>query len=40
MIEGEPNLGDHLMPEIAHLYRTDKEKYFENVRSWTKKYAI
>jgi len=39
MIEGEPDLDNPLVPEIAHLYRTDKEKYLENARSWTKKYA-
>jgi len=39
MIEGEPDLDYPLVSEIAHLYKTDKEKYFENVRSWTKKYA-
>lgn len=35
----DPNPDDPLMPEIAYLYKTDRQKYEENVREWTKKYA-
>ena len=38
LTDPEPN--DPLVPEIAHLYKTDKAKYEINAREWTKKYAM
>ena len=38
LTDPEPN--DPLVPEIAHLYKTDKNKYELNAREWTKKYAM
>uniref|UniRef100_A0A7R9W3Z6 UBC core domain-containing protein n=1 Tax=Pseudictyota dubia TaxID=2749911 RepID=A0A7R9W3Z6_9STRA len=35
----DPNPDDPLVPEIAHIYRTDREKYDETGRAWTAKYA-
>ena len=35
----DPNPDDPLMPEIARIYRTDKEKYDKIAKEWTKKYA-
>eukprot|EP01018_Ginkgo_biloba_P040925 Gb_20224 [translate_table: standard] len=35
-----PNPDDPLVPEIAHMYKTDKEKYETTTRSWTQKYAL
>ncbi|MFS8018323.1 putative ubiquitin-conjugating enzyme/RWD [Helianthus anomalus] len=34
------NLDDPLVPEIAHMYKTDKSKYEATARSWTQKYAM
>ena len=36
----DPNHEDPLVPKIAHLYKTDKKKYEETAREWTKKYAM
>ena len=36
----DPNPEDPLVPEIAHIYKTDKKKYEETARDWTKKYAM
>ena len=36
----DPNYEDPLVPEIAHIYKTDKKKYEETAREWTKKYAM
>ena len=36
----DPNPDDPLAPEIATLYINDRQKYEENVREWTKKYAM
>ncbi|OIW17202.1 hypothetical protein TanjilG_02491 [Lupinus angustifolius] len=36
----DPNLDDPLVPEIAHMYKTDKSKYDATARSWTQKYAM
>ncbi|KAI5442507.1 hypothetical protein KIW84_011528 [Lathyrus oleraceus] len=30
-----PNLDDPLVPEIAHMYKTDRAKYEATARSWT-----
>lgn len=35
----DPNPDDPLVPDIARLYKTDKKKYIELAREWTKKYA-
>jgi ubiquitin-conjugating enzyme E2 D/E len=35
----DPNPSDPLMPEIAHLYTTDREKYNATAREWTLTYA-
>ncbi|KAH0944070.1 hypothetical protein HID58_003707 [Brassica napus] len=34
----DPNPDDPLVPEIAHMYKTDKTKYESTARSWTQKY--
>ncbi|KAF2297411.1 hypothetical protein GH714_023233 [Hevea brasiliensis] len=36
----DPNPDDPLVPEIAHVYKTDKAKYETTARSWTQKYAM
>lgn len=36
----DPNPDDPLVPEIAHIYKSDKKKYENNAREWTKKYAM
>ncbi|KAG8191818.1 hypothetical protein JTE90_022810 [Oedothorax gibbosus] len=36
----DPNPDDPLVPEIAKIYKTDREKYNELAREWTRKYAI
>ncbi|KAL6177363.1 hypothetical protein ACLB2K_048889 [Fragaria x ananassa] len=35
----DPNPDDPLVPEIAHMYKTDKNKYETTARSWTQKVA-
>jgi len=35
----DPNPDDPLVPEIARLYKTDKAKYAQLAKEWTKKYA-
>ena len=35
----DPNPDDPLVPEIAQLYKTNREKYLQNAEQWTKKYA-
>lgn len=35
----DPNPDDPLVPEIAHLYKTDRRRYEETGRLWTQKYA-
>jgi len=34
-----PNPDNPLVPEIAQLYKTDREKYNQNASEWTKTYA-
>ena len=34
------NPDDPLVPEIAHLYKTDRSKHDTNAREWTRKYAM
>ncbi|XP_074564999.1 ubiquitin-conjugating enzyme E2 5B-like [Curcuma longa] len=36
----DPNPDDPLVPEIAHMYKTDRAKYDSTARSWTQKYAM
>ena len=36
----DPNPDDPLVPEIARMYKTDREKYNELAREWTRKYAM
>ena len=36
----DPNPDDPLVPDIARLYKTDKEKYDATAREWTRKYAM
>ncbi|XP_023211621.1 ubiquitin-conjugating enzyme E2-17 kDa-like [Centruroides sculpturatus] len=36
----DPNADDPLVPEIAKIYKTDREKYNELAREWTRKYAM
>ncbi|GMN23292.1 hypothetical protein TIFTF001_000069 [Ficus carica] len=36
----DPNPDDPLVPEIAHMYKTDRSKYEATARSWTQKYAM
>lgn len=36
----DPNPDDPLVPEIAHMYKTDRAKYEQTAREWTRKYAI
>ncbi|KAL2542184.1 SUMO-conjugating enzyme UBC9 [Abeliophyllum distichum] len=36
----DPNPDDPLVPEIAHMYKTDKNKYETTARSWTQKTNI
>ena len=38
MVDGNPD--DPLMPYIAHLYKTDREKHDANAREQTRKYAV
>ncbi|KAK7275228.1 hypothetical protein RIF29_16337 [Crotalaria pallida] len=36
----DPNPDDPLVPEIAHMYKTNRSKYETTARSWTQKYAM
>ena len=36
----DPNPVDPLVPEIAHIYKTDRARYEETAREWTRKYAM
>ena len=36
----DANPDDPLVPEIAHLYKTNREKHDTHAREWTKKYAM
>ena len=35
----DPNPDDPLVPEIAHIYKTDRPRYEDLAREWTRKYA-
>lgn len=36
----DPNPDDPLVPEIARIYKTDREKYNQTAKEWTAKYAM
>jgi ubiquitin-conjugating enzyme E2 D/E len=36
----DPNPDDPLVPEIAHVYKSDRARYEATAREWTRKYAI
>jgi len=36
----DPNPDDPLVPEIANLYATHREKYDNTAREWTRIYAV
>ena len=36
----DANPDDPLVPEIAHLYKTDRPKYEATAREWTRRYAM
>ncbi|PTU21977.1 hypothetical protein P175DRAFT_0508864 [Aspergillus ochraceoroseus IBT 24754] len=36
----DPNPDDPLVPEIAHVYKTDRPRYESTAREWTRKYAV
>ena len=36
----DPNPDDPLVPEIAHIYKTDRARYEETALEWTRKYAM
>mmetsp|Transcript_15248 Transcript_15248/g.25140 ORF Transcript_15248/g.25140 Transcript_15248/m.25140 type:complete len:148 (+) Transcript_15248:78-521(+) len=36
----DPNPDDPLVPEIAHIYKTDRARYEATAREWTRKYAM
>jgi ubiquitin-protein ligase len=31
---------DPLVPELAHMYKTDRSRYEATARDWTRKYAM
>jgi hypothetical protein len=36
----DPNPDDPLVPDIAHLYKTDRARYEATAREWSRKYVI
>ena len=36
----DPNPDDPLVPEIAHLFKTDRAKYDSTAKEWTRKYGM
>uniref|UniRef100_A0A668AGN4 Ubiquitin-conjugating enzyme E2D 1a n=1 Tax=Myripristis murdjan TaxID=586833 RepID=A0A668AGN4_9TELE len=36
----DPNPDDPLVPDIAHIYKSDKQKYNRLAKDWTQKYAM
>ena len=36
----DPNPDDPLVPDIAHLYKTDRARYEATAREWTRKCVI
>ncbi|KAM0682748.1 Ubiquitin-conjugating enzyme E2 4 [Mitosporidium daphniae] len=35
----DPNPEDPLVPEIAHIFKTDRQQYIEKAKEWVNKYA-
>lgn len=35
----DPNPDDPLVPDIAHLYKTDRARYEATAQEWTRKYV-
>lgn len=35
----DPNPDDPLVPELAHIYKTDRARYEATAKDWTRKYA-
>ena len=35
----DPNPDDPLVPEIARIYKSDRKKYEDTAKEWTRKYA-
>jgi ubiquitin-conjugating enzyme E2 D/E len=40
LLMGEPNPDDPVMPEIATLFKNDRQAYNQSAREWTQVYAI
>lgn len=36
----DPNPDDPLVPEIANIYKTDRARYDQTAKEWTRKYAM
>ena len=36
----DPNPDDPLVPDVARIYKTDRAKYNESAKEWTRKYAM
>lgn len=36
----DPNPDDPLVPDIARIYKSDRPKYNETAKEWTRKYAM
>ena len=36
----DPNPDDPLVPEIARMYKSDRQKYLTTASDWTRKYAM
>ncbi|KAL7675774.1 hypothetical protein ACOME3_002038 [Neoechinorhynchus agilis] len=36
----DPNPDDPLVPEIAQIYKADRDRYNNNAKEWTRKYAM
>jgi len=36
----DPNPDDPLVPEIAHIFKDNRQKYEATAREWTRKYAM
>jgi ubiquitin-conjugating enzyme E2 D/E len=36
----DPNPDDPLVPDVARIYKTDRQRYFTTAKEWTQKYAM
>ncbi|XP_019715762.1 ubiquitin-conjugating enzyme E2 D4-like [Hippocampus comes] len=36
----DPNPDDPLVPEVAHTYKSDRQKYNDTAKEWTRKFAM